>query len=472
MRKYSWQIAGGLLNLALGLSLAKGWADRIPNWVVFSLYVVSLIPFLIWGLTHQRFFRHREKLKTEFTKRPVLITLAIGAVAAIFLIPTILGIHWFYAQIVLPRITQPAATTPPTEQDSKIKVPVFDISLPRGLFASTRAADDHSPLTTIFLQVGITNRGVPSSATDWILHYHSDTLDIEAAYDKIVSTPMRNPKGETLQFSEGDNISEKTLKPIATGETVNGWAKFNIPGDQMAELHTDRPVLTVQVNDDTGHTWNTEFHLGEIETATPYYPETTGPKISAPKEKVASPPAMVPSAAFGGGNGSGTAKIVNNYLEGPAFNCGTGNCGDLEVRENQLQNATSVIQNAGKTGTILAEGNTVQAPAGQPATVVQNLPGGQTEGITATKNQVTSGDNPIEQAKLEQANRDEMEKRLKAIHSRVEAQWRTLPKAEREAQWKRFLKAEAEMRASENDPTVVSYFLQRVKEGSTKPKQP
>jgi hypothetical protein len=128
-----------------------------------------------------------------------------------------------------------------------------------------------------------------------------------------------------------------------------------------------------------------------------------------------------------------------------------------------------VIQNAGKTGTILAEGNTVQAPAGQPATVVQNLPGGQTEGITATRNQVTSGNNPIEQAKLEQANRDEMEKRLKAVHSRVEVQWSTLPKAEREAKWRRFLKAEAEMRASENDRAVVSYFLQRVKEGSTKP---
>jgi hypothetical protein len=66
MKKHLPQIAGVILNLALNISLAKGWADRVPNWLVIVLYVLSVLPLAHWAIAHERTLRHRAWLKTRF----------------------------------------------------------------------------------------------------------------------------------------------------------------------------------------------------------------------------------------------------------------------------------------------------------------------------------------------------------------------------------------------------------------------
>jgi len=62
MRKYMLQIAGVILNLALDISLAKGWADKVPNALVIGLYSLSILPLVYWAITHEKTLRQREWL--------------------------------------------------------------------------------------------------------------------------------------------------------------------------------------------------------------------------------------------------------------------------------------------------------------------------------------------------------------------------------------------------------------------------
>lgn len=100
-------------------------------------------------------------------------------------------------------------------------------------------------------------------------------------------------------------------------------------------------------------------------------------------------PSTATSSAFAVRNANGPFKIVNSYIEtnGTGVQCLKGNCGDLEVRENQLQ-TNSIVQNGGKTGGVLMEDNIVHAPANGTATLLQNLPGGETGDVIARKNEV------------------------------------------------------------------------------------
>lgn len=115
MRKYAWQIAGAIVNIALDIALAKGWADKIPNPLVFCLFVLSLAPIIWWLFTHEKLVKHREYVGQQFSKSKVKFTF----VAALFLIPVlasgVLGSVWLYRRVMAfvsqPIVAKIAAST-------------------------------------------------------------------------------------------------------------------------------------------------------------------------------------------------------------------------------------------------------------------------------------------------------------------------------------------------------------------------
>jgi hypothetical protein len=111
MRKYAWQIAGALVNLALDIALVKGWADRIPNGVVFILFSLSIAPIVFWTVTHEKLLRQREWTKAKFRQHPI----KSSAVAAVLILPIIFtsafGLAWLYRSKIAPVVNKPNMAT-------------------------------------------------------------------------------------------------------------------------------------------------------------------------------------------------------------------------------------------------------------------------------------------------------------------------------------------------------------------------
>jgi len=79
-------LSGGLLimSLAFQLSQAKGWADFIPDWVVYGLWFVPIIPLGLWLAGHERLKGARGKYASSFRdKRKTTIALSVLAAGII-----------------------------------------------------------------------------------------------------------------------------------------------------------------------------------------------------------------------------------------------------------------------------------------------------------------------------------------------------------------------------------------------------
>src|ERR1700674_41417 len=77
-----------LMNLAFNISLAKGAAESVPNWLVITLWIVPILPLVWWLLTHEKLRRQKEWIKERFKEKPwssVLAALAMFLVVAISL---------------------------------------------------------------------------------------------------------------------------------------------------------------------------------------------------------------------------------------------------------------------------------------------------------------------------------------------------------------------------------------------------
>lgn len=108
LRKNAWQIAGVSVNLALSVGMAKGWADRIPNWVVFSLFVLSLVPIAYWLFTHEKLLRHRALIREKYEEGPLRFVFASAFLVAPLVLSLPIGVIWLYGHVVLPWVTPPA----------------------------------------------------------------------------------------------------------------------------------------------------------------------------------------------------------------------------------------------------------------------------------------------------------------------------------------------------------------------------
>lgn len=75
-----------VLNVAFNLSLAKGWADSVPNWFVIALWITPLVPLVWWAVTHDKLTRQREWIKERFIKEPYSSTVVVIVVALVVLL--------------------------------------------------------------------------------------------------------------------------------------------------------------------------------------------------------------------------------------------------------------------------------------------------------------------------------------------------------------------------------------------------
>lgn len=116
MRKYALGLAGVVVNLALSISLAKGWADNIPNGLIICLYVFSLAPVAYWVITHEKLIVQRGWIRNRFVNRPITFI----AVAALLFIVVISSL-WTISEKV--RIMLGASKPPAVETTRPIAEP-------------------------------------------------------------------------------------------------------------------------------------------------------------------------------------------------------------------------------------------------------------------------------------------------------------------------------------------------------------
>ena len=115
-------------------------------------------------------------------------------------------------------------------------------------------------LTVIVLDFQVTNRGEPSSATNWVVHYISPSLDQTIGVARFANgskiTAMGHGKGPDLIVNNSDTITNKTADPIPHGAVVSGKLVFGLtPPDSDADL--SRATIIVSCEDYTGKKYAT-----------------------------------------------------------------------------------------------------------------------------------------------------------------------------------------------------------------------
>lgn len=129
------------------------------------------------------------------------------------------------------------------------------------------AAEAGKPLTRVFLNVSIRNRGIPTIAEAFVLRVRlSDGTVIKPL------TPIFIPEGMTLwrgghgkkaiaRFSRQNALEDRaTLTPIPNGGVVAGWLQFAID-IKLEELQTKRALLTLSFADIVGRLYETEYQI-------------------------------------------------------------------------------------------------------------------------------------------------------------------------------------------------------------------
>jgi hypothetical protein len=77
-RKYMLPGASFMLNLAMSISLAKGWANRFPDSLILALYAVACLPFLWWLYTHEKLLIQRQWIRIQFRDHPLSSIVVCG----------------------------------------------------------------------------------------------------------------------------------------------------------------------------------------------------------------------------------------------------------------------------------------------------------------------------------------------------------------------------------------------------------
>jgi hypothetical protein len=115
LRKNVLLIAGALVNLAVGIALAKGWADKIPDSIVFALFALSLASIIYWIVTHEKLLTHRENLRQLFRHSPWSTSIVGLVLASAIIVSCAIGGEWLYRRtryFVKPSPTTVATTRP------------------------------------------------------------------------------------------------------------------------------------------------------------------------------------------------------------------------------------------------------------------------------------------------------------------------------------------------------------------------
>jgi hypothetical protein len=86
MRAFVLSFCLFVLDVAFNISLAKGWADWIPNWVVAVLWLAPLVPLVWWTITHEKLTGHRAWVRARFQASPRKFVVVVTCLATIMFI--------------------------------------------------------------------------------------------------------------------------------------------------------------------------------------------------------------------------------------------------------------------------------------------------------------------------------------------------------------------------------------------------
>jgi len=169
-------LSGGLfvLSIAFQLSQAKGWADFVPDGVVYALWFVPIIPLGWWLLSDERLKGARGKYVSSLWARPkTTIALSALATSIICICLFFIGIKTWH--IIISHRSKTDVTTPmanPTQQGNQNPPgsPSPKVTTPANVGASTLAPPEARLLMSkaYILPLGNTTTGARAFGVNFV----------------------------------------------------------------------------------------------------------------------------------------------------------------------------------------------------------------------------------------------------------------------------------------------------------------
>jgi hypothetical protein len=193
------QIAGVIVNLALNLSLAKGWADRVPNVAVVVLYIVSLLPVIYWIVTHEKALRQREWLNSRFRDHQ-WSSLGISVVLGVMIVSTVV--------VVAPRLWKLVTTSTGTLKPIAKDIPQSGSAPVTRDDTGRQGTSTGGTQKTTPSQPSVAKKKPESAKATKPTAKHAQQAALQAALPKQVVSDDRPDLSNTRRILEDGNIYE------------------------------------------------------------------------------------------------------------------------------------------------------------------------------------------------------------------------------------------------------------------------
>jgi hypothetical protein len=319
------------LNLALGLALAKGWADKIPNLLVFCLFLVSVAPIIYWLFTHDKLLRHRVRIRQEFDASPLRVLAIGGLLVAPLIVSCTLGGIWLYRTVVPTTVTSTQANveTPATQPKHS--------SVADSNPASQSATSQHGSIQGAR---GVTTAQLSAPpASHQTAKKHARTADRSKTAAEV-TTPA-------------SQVQQQVQRPAGADMNMLAWVLSGHPAPPQAP----DPQL---------RTGGISIHDNVFSRPQPLPTERQTPSIRV---------------------GVGPVSLAHNSFSGPVtVEPGTS----LIQADNNRVDGTAVIDNRGGFigGEVEASGNVIRPPNGGTASVIDNTNGVILKGAKTSNNDI------------------------------------------------------------------------------------
>jgi hypothetical protein len=110
-----------VVNVAFNISLAKGWAESVPNWLVILLWIVPVVPLVWWAITHDKLARQKLWIRERFSVKPWSSALAAVAVLLVVALSLAGAGYRIRAGITKHPVISAAQTSSPSQENGKAK---------------------------------------------------------------------------------------------------------------------------------------------------------------------------------------------------------------------------------------------------------------------------------------------------------------------------------------------------------------
>jgi hypothetical protein len=121
-----------------------------------------------------------------------------------------------------------------------------------------------------FVNLGITNIGVPSIATNWRMNVKVGTQTI-SCYPTIIPDgyTIKEKKKLIARFSKNNLLQEKTVTPIQQGAVASGWLRFDFPNANYDQMQ--KALKTISIHDIYGVEYSANLDTSNTCNEPKYY---------------------------------------------------------------------------------------------------------------------------------------------------------------------------------------------------------